>query len=71
MTASQLTELIVADRMAERQRVASASRLAALARCCRPSTWVRAVQRAARGLARLRAGVHRDRVAGGACCSPA
>jgi hypothetical protein len=47
-------QLIADDRAAELQRRAATERLAALARCCRPSTWVRAARRAAAAALRLR-----------------
>jgi hypothetical protein len=65
----QVAELIAADRIAERQRHASAARLAALARRCRPSTWGRAARRLAQGLDRLRCAVGRDQHVAAACCA--
>jgi hypothetical protein len=49
-------ELLVADRGRELRREAAAARLAALARCCRLSTWGRATRRATQAVLRLRAG---------------
>ena len=69
MIAPQVAELIVADRIADRQRHAHAARLAALARCCQPSAWGRAARRVAQGLDRVRAGARPDRHAAAACCA--
>jgi len=68
MIAPQVAELIAADRIAERQRIACTARLAALARCCQPSTWERTARRVAQGVARLRGPVRRDRHAAAVCC---
>lgn len=65
MIAPQVADLIAADRMAERQRHAATARLAAIARCCRPSTWTRAARHLTRAAARLRAG----RSVAGPCCA--
>lgn len=67
MTAPLVTELIAADRIAERQRRGSAARLAARARCCRPTAWGRGRQRIVQDVGRLRAGICRDEPA--LCCA--
>lgn len=69
MITFQVAELIVADRIAERQRHAHTARLAALARCCRPSTWRRSAHRVAQGLTRLRGAARRDRSTAAVCCA--
>ena len=45
MTILHGTEALAADHVADLCRQACTSRLAALARCCRPSTWARALRR--------------------------
>jgi hypothetical protein len=67
--APQITGLIVADRIADRQRHAAAARLAAIARCCRPSTWARTARRIRAASARATS-VLRHR-APEPCCAPA
>jgi hypothetical protein len=67
--APQVAELIAADRIAERQRHATAARLAALARCCRPSAWATAAGGFARGLTRLRGVVRGHRHVAAPCCA--
>lgn len=47
-------------RSADLRSEASAARLAAIATCCRPSTWALAARRAAGAAARLRRGARRD-----------
>lgn len=64
MIAPQVAELIAADRIAEWQRHAATARLAAIARCCRLSTWTRAARHLTRTLTRLRAA----RSVAGPCC---
>jgi hypothetical protein len=71
MMTPQVAQLIAADRIAERQRAGCAARLAALARCCRPSSWTRLARRAARTADRLRDAVRRDRTGAVPCCTPA
>ena len=69
MTTDFLTDL--AEQKAARLcREAGTARLAALARCCRPSTWSRSIRRATRALVRLRDAARRDRSAQ-PCCAPA
>jgi hypothetical protein len=46
-------------RGAELRREASAARLAAIATCCRPSTWARAIHRAIDAASRLHLRDHR------------
>jgi len=65
--ASQVAELIVADRMADRQASARTARIAALARCCQPSMWARTFRRARAAVARH----HRGRPTAGLCCAGA
>jgi hypothetical protein len=65
----QVTQLVAADRIAERQRHAHAARLAALARCCQPSTWGRAARRVTQGLARLRTAGRRGHAPAAVCCA--
>lgn len=69
MIAPQLAELIVTDRMADRQRSAATARLAAIAHCCRPSTWARTARRIRAASARA-ATVLRRRTPT-QCCAPA
>lgn len=54
MTAAYTLELLAETRAAELRREASAARLAAIALCCRPSTWALAAHRALDATARLR-----------------
>ena len=68
--APQVADLIAADRMADRRRAACTARLAALARCCRPSALSRAARRTAGAVDRLRAAV-RPRRPATACCTSA
>jgi hypothetical protein len=48
MIPSDLTTAVAAEQIRDQIRRASQSRLAAIARCCRPSAWARAARRAAR-----------------------
>ena len=68
MISPQVAQLIAADRMAEAQRHAAAARLAALARCCRPTTWGRAARRATTAVLQLRDALRRGRSATAPCC---
>jgi hypothetical protein len=68
MLAPQVADLIAADRIADRQRLACSARLAALARCCRPGALRRAARQASTALARLRTAVRHGRPTA-ACCS--
>ena len=65
MIAPYALELLADARGAELRREAGAARLAAIAACCRPSTWARAARRAVDAAARLR------RNASPACCATA
>jgi hypothetical protein len=56
-------ELLAEFRVAELRRKESVARLAAIASCCRPSTWALAVRRAADAAARRRRGTRRGVVA--------
>ncbi|MGY1617191.1 hypothetical protein ACI797_10645 [Geodermatophilus sp. SYSU D00691] len=67
MSTLYVAQVIADERGAELQRRADTARLAALARCCRPSTWARAARRAAAAVDRLRTA----RSAGTPCCAPA
>lgn len=64
MTTPYLADLLLAERTQQLRREAAGARLAALARCCRPSSWARAVQRVRDAAAR----VHPVRAAAPACC---
>ncbi|NEK84741.1 hypothetical protein GCU60_03040 [Blastococcus saxobsidens] len=57
MIAAYALELLAETRAAELRREASAARLAAMAACCRPSTWARAADRALDTIARPRRSV--------------
>jgi hypothetical protein len=61
-------QLIAEERSAELQRHAAA-RLAAIARCCQPTTWGRAARRATAAVLRLRDAVRSDRSAPALCCA--
>ena len=56
MDTTYVASLIVGERGAELRRRADGARLAAVLRCCRPSSWARVVRRV---------------VAGTTCCAPA
>ena len=62
-------QLIADDHAAELQRRAAADRLASLARCCRPSTWVRATRHVAAAGVRLRAALPPARSGAAPCCA--
>jgi len=62
-------EVFAADRGQRLRREAAAARLAALARCCRPSAWGRAARRATAATAALRSSLRRDRSAAAPCCA--
>jgi hypothetical protein len=70
VTTPYLAELLAEFRGAELRREACTARLAALAACCRPSSWARTARRAVDALTRLRTTVGRDRAAA-ACCAAA
>ena len=65
MIAAYALELLAETRGAELRREARAARLAAIAACCRPSSWARATRRALNAPARLRRSVSP------ACCATA
>jgi hypothetical protein len=65
MTTPYLADMLIAERTRELHREAANARLAALVRCCRPSTWARAAQRARAAAARLRPA----RSTAAACCT--
>jgi hypothetical protein len=68
VTNAYTVELLAGARGAELRREACAARLAALVRCCRPSSVARAARRAADVVTRVRTG----RPAGlAACCAAA
>jgi hypothetical protein len=69
MITAQVAQLIAADRAVELQRHAATARLAALARCCRPSTWARTARRATGAMARLRAAFRPDQSVAVPCCA--
>ncbi len=69
MITPHVAQLIAADRAAELQRHATASRLAAFARCCQPSAWGRAARRATAAALQLRDTLRRDRSAAAPCCA--
>ena len=62
-------QLIANDRAAALQRSAATARLAALARCCRPSTWVRATRHVIAAGVRLRAALPPARSGAAPCCA--
>jgi hypothetical protein len=64
-----VVQLIAADRAAELQRHAANARLAAIARCCQPSSWARVARRAATAVAALRSSLRSDRPAAAPCCA--
>ncbi len=55
MTSLDLTQAVSAEHIRDLRRAAGRSRLSALARCCRPSTWARAARRTGAAGALLRA----------------
>ena len=69
MIAPYALDLLAETRGAELRREASAARLAAIAACCRPSSWARAARRAVESAARLRRSAHRN--VSPACCATA
>ncbi|MGY1672019.1 hypothetical protein [Geodermatophilus sp. SYSU D00710] len=69
MLTPYVAQLIADDRATELQRHAATARLAALARCCRPSIWVRAIRRVTAAAVRLRAALPRVRPGAAACCA--
>ena len=71
MITPEVAQLVAADRSAQLHRAVTSARLAALARCCRPSRWARVVRRAGEALATLRVTLHRDRAPAAACCAGA
>jgi hypothetical protein len=60
---------MTADRAADLRDQAARSRLAALTRCCRLSTWARVMQRAVGDVRRLRDGATSDSAAARVCCA--
>ena len=66
MLSVNLAASVAAERSRDLTRAVETSRLAALARCCHPSTWRRATQRLVKtaAVARRRAGLRQDP----ACC---
>ena len=67
MLSMDLGAALAADRSRELARSAEASRLVAVARCCRPGTWGRAVGRLAEALIAVSGRLSRPRP-GAACC---
>lgn len=67
MLSPYVAQLIAEERIAERQRYAASARLAAIARCCRPSAWTRTADRISQAAARLR----RPRPVTAQCCAAA
>ena len=65
MIAPYALELLAETRGAELRHEASAARLAAIAACCRPSSWARAARRALTAATRL------SRSVSPACCATA
>jgi hypothetical protein len=66
MSQFDITKALAAEQHRDRIRAASQSRLATLARCCRPTAWGRTV----RGVATAAlAASSRRRTAGIACCA--
>lgn len=53
MIHADITAAVAAERLTDRLRAATASRLGAAARCCQPTAWQRAVGDARRSLAAL------------------
>ena len=68
MTSPHLVAVYAEQRGAELRREAQAARLAAMARCCRPSAVANSLRRVATLTARLGTGL---RSAPTACCAPA
>ena len=58
MSAPLPDQLLVADHAGDLHRRAAAARLAAVANCCRPSTWSRTARGARQAITRLRRGEH-------------
>ncbi|WP_222272164.1 hypothetical protein [Modestobacter marinus] len=67
MITPEVAQMVAADRAAQLQRAAASARLAAIARCCRPSHWAQAASRVVRAMSRLQ----RERVPAGVCCAGA
>jgi hypothetical protein len=68
MIAAYTTAVLAETHGADLRRQAGNARLAALARCCRPSTWARTARHAGEVLRHVRAAVVPERTAA-ACCS--
>ncbi len=71
MTTPLTTQLIVEEHRTELLRSAATARLAAIARCCRPSTWARAARRAGEIVSRARAALRLGGADAAVCCAGA
>jgi hypothetical protein len=71
MTTPFATETLAAEHTAQLRTEAAAARLAALARCCRPSTWARTARRAGQAARRLLRALRRDSGRTAVCCAGA
>ena len=71
MTSPYLAEMSAELHAVELRREASAARLAALVRCCRPSAWARTARRATVAVARLRSAIRDDQPSAASCCATA
>ncbi len=71
MTSPYLAGLLAGDHEADLRRQAGRSRLAALARCCRPSTWGRALRRALQVGKRAHTALRGRPAAPAGCCATA
>ena len=68
MLADYTTGVLVQSHSAALRREAGAARLAALARCCQPSTWARTARHTGEALRQLRSTVAPERRTP-ACCT--
>ncbi len=71
MTSPYLAALLAGEHEADLRRQAGGFRLAALARCCRPGTWGRALRRAVTAGNRVRGALHDRSGAPSGCCAAA
>jgi hypothetical protein len=71
MTSPYLTEIVAGGHDTDLRQQARHFRLAALATCCQPSNWTRALRRVTVAAARLQSARGRGAGAAAPCCRPA
>lgn len=71
MTSPYLVDMVAGGHDADLREQARRSRLAALATCCRPGTWARALRRVARAAARVHAAPRGETDRTPVCCESA